>query len=49
MTDELYEVYTIVADVLKANDGLCMDSEAERDALASAIVDALNEAEALAV
>ena len=49
MTDELYDVFTIVSDVLKAHDGLCLDGEAERGAVASAIVDALHEGEVLAI
>jgi len=49
MNDEPnFNVFDIVLDVCKEQDGLCMDVAEERERLASAITDALHSADVLA-
>jgi hypothetical protein len=48
MATEPFDVFAIVSEVLKAKDGLCMDTEAERNELAAAIWEALHDSDVLA-
>jgi hypothetical protein len=48
MDTDLFDALAIVLDVCEQHDSLCMDVSAERLRLASAIIDALHEAELLA-
>jgi hypothetical protein len=45
MTNNPYDVFLIVSNVLQENDTLCMDTEAERCVLAAAMVAALTNAD----